>query len=68
MKRLLEGRVFSPEEVELLTSAFEAALRELNLTRRTDPAVELVAKRIINVAARGERDPVRLREAGIKGI
>jgi hypothetical protein len=34
---------------------------------RPDPAVELVAKRIIDVAARGERDPIRLREAGISG-
>jgi len=68
IKRLLEGRPFSPQEVEVLSSAFEAALQELNIVDRTDPAVELVARRIINVAVRGERDPVRLREAGVKGI
>jgi hypothetical protein len=68
LKRLLEGRAFSPEEVELLTSAFEAALRELNLTKRTDPAVELVARRIIELAGRGERDPARLREAAVKCV
>ena len=68
IKRLLEGRPFSPQEVEVLSSAFEAALQELHIVDRTDPAVELVARRIINVAVRGERDPVRLREAGVKGI
>jgi hypothetical protein len=68
IKRLLQDRAFSPEDVDLLTSAFEAALRELNLTKRTDPAVELVARRIIELAGRGERDPARLREAAVKGV
>jgi len=68
INRLLKGRAFTPEEVELLTAAFEDALRDLNLVGRTDPATELVAKRIMELALRGERDPVRLREAGVKGI
>jgi hypothetical protein len=34
----------------------------LGLTDRTDPVTELVAKKIIELANRGERDPLRLRD------
>ena len=34
---------------------------------RTDAATELIAKGIIELAQRGERDPNRLREYGAKG-
>jgi CRP-like cAMP-binding protein len=37
----------------------------LGLVNRNDPATTIVAKRIIAVASRGERDPVRLREAAL---
>ena len=67
INRLLEARAFNPDEIKLLAGAFEAALGDLNLVDRTDPATELVAKRIIELALRGERDPVRLREAAVKG-
>jgi hypothetical protein len=66
--RLLKGHVFGPDEIQVLSTAFEGALVELQLVDRTDPATELVAKRIIELAQRGERDPVRLREAAVKGI
>jgi len=68
IKRLVEGRAFDPDEVELLVRVFDAALRDLNLTHTADPATELVAKRIIELALQGERDPVRLHEAAVKGI
>lgn len=64
---LLKGHAFGPDEVEVLSSAFEAALEELGLVDRNDPAVQLVAKRIIELAQRGERDPARLREGAVKG-
>ena len=43
-------------------------MRELRLVDRTDPATQLVAKRIIELAQQGERDPIRLREGAVKGI
>jgi len=64
---LLQGSAFAPHEVQVLSDAFDAALRELRLVDRSDPAVELVAKRIIQLASRGERDPDRLREGAVKG-
>lgn len=58
--RLLQNRAFSPEEVDLMVSAFEQALAVLALKSRDDPPTELVAKKIIQVAATGERDSSRI--------
>jgi hypothetical protein len=51
----------------VLVGAFEEALRELRLMDRKDPATLLVAKRIIELAQKGERDPTRLRERALNG-
>jgi hypothetical protein len=56
---------FGPDEIKVLTTAFDAALLELGLGR-TDPAALLVAKRIMALAQGGERDPIRLREGVIR--
>jgi hypothetical protein len=40
----------------------------LRLVNRDDPATEIVAKKIIELAQRGERDPVRLRQAAVQSI
>jgi hypothetical protein len=53
---------FSPEDVETLAAAFEAALGNLGLVDRNDPATELVAQVVIRLAKEGERDPKRLAE------
>jgi hypothetical protein len=52
--------VFSPEEVSAITTAFEAALQSLGLANRADPVAETVARKIIDLARMGERDPDRL--------
>ena len=57
-----QGYIFDPEDIAIITAAFEDTLHELRLVRRRDPIVTLVAKALIEVAERGERDPVRLRE------
>ena len=54
--------VFSPEDVSTITKAFEAALRDLGLVNRSDPVAETVARKIIELARTGERDPDRLRD------
>ena len=58
--RLLKNHAFGPDEITVLTSAFEDALRRLRLADRADPATEVVAKKIIELAQQGERDPTRL--------
>ena len=56
----------APDEITVLTTAFEDTLRALRLADRADPATEIIAKKIIELAQQGERDPVRLRERAIQ--
>jgi len=51
---------FSPEDAKMLIDAFEGALKVLNIDR-DDPLTMLLAKRIVELAKEGERDPIRLR-------
>ena len=44
----------------------EDALRALQLADRADPLSNTIAKRIIDLARLGERDPVRLREYALE--
>jgi hypothetical protein len=66
--RLLEREAFSPEDIKLLSAAFEDVLHALDLIDRTDPLTELVAKKIIECAQTGERDPARLRDCALKSL
>ena len=70
IQQLLKGQKhsFGPDDIKVLSTAFEEALRELGLVDRTDPATQLVAIRIIELAQQGERDPMRLREGAVKGL
>src|SRR6516165_5335347 len=63
-----EQEVFGPDTVAVLAVALEDTLRQLRLVDRNDPAVTIVAKTIIELARRGERDPVRLREQAIQSL
>jgi hypothetical protein len=66
--RLLQDTAFGPDEIAVLVAAYEDALRALSLVNRTDLATEMVAKKIIELAKQGERDPVRLRERVIEAV
>ena len=63
-----EAAAFGPEDLKAMTSAFEASLVALRLADRTDPAVLLVAKRVIALAKTGDRDPIRLRDEVVKSF
>jgi len=66
--RMLQGAAFAPEDVERLTAVYEAALLALRLSNRTDPVTEIVAKRIIEIAQTGMRDPAMICAAALKEI
>jgi hypothetical protein len=68
IKRMLDSAAFDPAAVTALTNAYEAACASLRLIDRTDPLAEVVAKKIIEHARRGERDPIRLRELVLKDL
>jgi hypothetical protein len=48
--RLLAGQAFTPEQTRELVYAYERLLGTLNLTDRTDPVCEHVARTIIECA------------------
>ena len=65
---LFGSGVFSPEEIAIIATAFEDTLRALGLVNRKDPAVTIVAKRMIQLASGGEHDPIVLRDAVLKSF
>jgi len=60
--------VFEPAEVVMLDRVFEDVLRTLSLVRRKDPMTELVAKKIVDLATAGMRDPERLKALTIQAF
>ena len=63
-----QQEVFGPDTVAVLAVALEDTLRQLRLVDRNDPAVTIVAKTIIELAKRRERDPIRLRDQAIQSF
>lgn len=55
--RLLQNQPIGPEEISRLLAAYEQALRGIGLVDRNDPLAEIVAKKVIEIAQRGVRDP-----------
>lgn len=66
--RLLQQAAFGPEEIDRLVTAFEDSLRALKLQDRTDPLTETIAKKLIEIAQTGERDPRRLRRRALEAL
>jgi hypothetical protein len=66
LHRLLDNHAFGPDEIVILTTAFEGALKTLQLIDRTDPATEMVARKIIQLAGQGVRDPEQLRQMTVR--
>ena len=57
----LRGAVFDPSDIDAMSKALEAVCKELEIgTDRT--AREIIAVRIIELATRGERSPIKLRD------
>jgi hypothetical protein len=59
---------FTPEDVAAIDAAFEHCLRDLGLKRRSDPVVNSLARKLIELAKAGERDPTRLRDATLNWV
>lgn len=59
---------FDPETTAVLGVAFDKAMAALHDTGQPEIVKEAVAKRIITLAAKGERDPERLRVAALAAM
>jgi hypothetical protein len=60
--------VFDLDTIQAMCDAFEAACRALPAVLDRDHARRMLAKRIIALAACGERDPARLRIAAMEEV
>ena len=54
--------VFDPEAIEPMVAAFKAACHSLQLVDRDDLLTQIVARKVVEVARTGERDPEQLRD------
>jgi len=69
IRRLLKDNgLAGPEDVERLNRAYSYALRSLHLVDRNDPITEIVAKKVIEVGAKGVRDPSEISEIAVKQL
>ena len=56
---------FDDETTRIMGEAFDAARKELHDAGQPEIVYEIIAKRIIEAARKGERDLIRLRDAGL---
>jgi hypothetical protein len=56
---------FDEETTRLMGEAFDAARASLRDRGQPGIVYEIIARRIIQAAMKGERDPIRLRDAGL---
>jgi hypothetical protein len=61
IRSFIQAGAFEPEVVAAMSEALEAACKE-----QPSVARGAIANRIIAAATRGEHDPVRLKEAGLR--
>jgi hypothetical protein len=64
----MTGAVFQPELIELMKSVLEEASATLPEAKRTSTTKADIASKILACAAKGERDPVILKAAGLSAV
>ena len=55
--RLIAAGHFGPDEIAVMTKAYEAVLTDLGLVDRHNPLTEPIARSIVIVTGTGERNP-----------
>ena len=60
--------VFDDRVTKIMGAAFDSACKELHDRGQPEVVYEVIAKRIIDAARNGERDPLRLRDAGLAAL
>jgi len=62
---IVDNISFDPETTASMGAAFEKACRFLGNGKQAPPVKEVIAKRILDAAKQGERDPDRLCERAL---
>jgi hypothetical protein len=68
INRLLANSELEPDAIENLNLAFKQALHSLHLVDRDDPVTEIVARKIIEIAATGVHDAAEIAEIAVKQL
>ena len=66
--RLLQDSSLPAESTARLVTAYQQTLRALRLVDRNDPITELVARKIIEIAASGLHDPAEISKRAVKAL
>jgi hypothetical protein len=66
--RLFKNAAFEPEAISTMTSAYAEVCRTLGLSDRDQRETNVVAKKVIEFAQRGARDPIRLRDCVLQAL
>lgn len=66
--RLMAHSALEPDDIKALATAYEESLRLLGLTNRDDPVTEIIARKLIELAQCGVRDPIDLRTRALKDL
>jgi hypothetical protein len=56
-RQMFGNLTFEPADIEAMSRALEAACVALRLSKREEPLRQIVARKVIECAATGERDP-----------
>lgn len=70
IRRLLASSKLGTDEIEILTRAFDQALRSLSVPDRNapDPLIETVERNIIEIGASTIRDPAEIAKLAVKRL
>jgi len=66
--RLFKDKAFEPEAIAAMSSAYADVCRTLGLGDQDHSEADAVARKIIEFAQRGERDPRRLRKSVLQAL
>ncbi len=64
----LQGRVFSPQDIQAMSAALDDVCKILNVADRAQSDRELLAQKIVAVAHQGQRDAAVLRDRTLREI
>jgi hypothetical protein len=59
---------FDPQTLQIMQFAHERACKLLDIRDKSDPMAEIIAKEIIRLASRGEREPQRMSQLVVKTL
>jgi hypothetical protein len=66
--RILQNMPLMPDDIGRLVTAYKAALTALDLTDRSDPITEIVARKILEIGQTGVRDPLQISHLALKEL